>query len=194
MGTGLSAALLASLCCIAPLLALVGGATGAISAFGWVEPFRPYLIAITLVVLAMAWYQRLQANKATTACGCEEDAKRAFWKSNKFLLVISCMALLLLAFPEYAGALYRQPEAMAASVQTNFMKTVKLEVKGMSCEGCEAHVNREVGKLAGVFSVSTFYEKGSAVVKYDSTKVQPAQILQAARKTGYTVVLEEKKP
>lgn len=195
LGTGLLAALLASLCCIAPLLALVGGVTGAISAFGWVEPFRPYLAGITVAVLALAWYQRLKAEKSAAACACEGEAKPTFWKSNKFLLAVSCVALLLLAFPEYAGAFYRQqPVAKAASAQTNFTQSVKLQVKGMTCAGCEAHVNQEVGKLAGVFSVSTSYKKGSAVIKYDSTKVRPMQILQAARKTGYTVTIEDKKP
>ena len=195
LGTGLLAALLASLCCIAPLLALVGGVTGAISAFGWVEPFRPYLAGITVAVLALAWYQRLKAEKSAAACACEGEAKPIFWKENKFLLAVSCVALLLLALPEYAGAFYRQqPVAKAASPQTNFTQSVKLQVKGMTCTGCEAHVNQEIGKLSGVFSVSTSYEKGSAVIKYDSTKVRPMQILQAARKTGYTVTIEDKKP
>ncbi|PRY08400.1 copper chaperone CopZ [Pontibacter ummariensis] len=195
LGTGLLAALLASLCCIAPLLALVGGVTGAISAFGWVEPFRPYLAGITVAVLALAWYQRLKAEKSAAACACEGKAKPTFWKSNKFLLAVSCVALLLLAFPEYAGAFYKQQHvAKAANVQTDFTQSVKLQVKGMTCAGCEAHVNQEIGKLPGVFSVSTSYEKGSAVIKYDSTKVKPMQILQAARKTGYLVAIEDKKP
>lgn len=193
VGTGLFAALLASLCCIAPLLAVVGGVTGALSAFGWVEPFRPYLIVLTLAVLALAWYQRLKANRAAASCACADDGKPPVLKSNRFLLAVSCLALLLLSFPEYAGAFYRQPDAKASTVQTDFRQTVQLQVKGMTCAGCEAHVDQEIDKLAGVYSVSTSYQKGSALVTYDSTKVQPAQILQAAKKTGYKVALEKKK-
>lgn len=193
LGTSLFAALLASLCCIAPLLAIVvGGVTGAMSAFGWVEPLRSYLIAVTVAVLALAWYQRLKASRAAAACACEEDAEPIFFKSSTFLLAFSCLALLLLTFPAYAGAFYGQPGTQAASVQTDFRQIVKQQVKGMSCTGCEAHVNQQIGKLAGVFSVSTSYEKGSAVVKYDSTKIKPKQILQAAKKTGYTVAIEKK--
>lgn len=192
IGSGLAAASMASLCCIAPLLAALGGATGALAVFSWVEPLRPYLIGGTVAVLAFAWYQRLKSNKAAANCGCEEDRKSSFWKTNKYMLIMSCLALLLLAFPEYAGAFYRQPLARPTNVQTGFTQTVELKVKGMTCEGCEAHVNREIGKLTGVFSVNTSYKQGSATITYDSTKVKPSAILQVARKTGYTADLKEK--
>ena len=40
-GTGLLAALAASLCCITPLLVIVGGLGGVASTFSWLEPLRP---------------------------------------------------------------------------------------------------------------------------------------------------------
>ncbi|HEY1054273.1 MAG TPA: heavy metal transporter, partial [Emticicia sp.] len=44
---GILTAFATSLCCITPVLALLGGASGLASSFSWIEPFRPYLIGLT---------------------------------------------------------------------------------------------------------------------------------------------------
>lgn len=44
-------AIAASLCCIIPLLAFVAGVSGMASAFSWIVPIRPYLIAFTVIVV-----------------------------------------------------------------------------------------------------------------------------------------------
>ncbi len=191
IGSSLLASVLASLCCIAPLLALLGGATGAFAAFNWVELLRPYLIGLTVVLLAAAWYQRLKPAKVTADCACKDEEKPSLVKSNKFLLMVSFMAILFLSFPYYADGFDREP-ANNSMRQTGFQQTVQLQVKGMTCAGCEAHVNQEVGKVPGVFGVSTSYKAGSATVTYDSTKVKPQQIVEAARKTGYKVSVKGK--
>ncbi len=55
--TSMLTALGASLCCITPVLALISGASGVASVFSWIEPFRPYLIGITILVLSFAWFK-----------------------------------------------------------------------------------------------------------------------------------------
>ena len=76
LGAGLLTAIAASLCCITPILAIVGGLGGVASAFSWMEPFRPYLIALTIVVLSIAWYNTLKTKKSDIDCDCEEETKR----------------------------------------------------------------------------------------------------------------------
>lgn len=66
---GLLTATAASLCCITPVLALLGGASGLASSFSWIEPFRPYLIGLTVLVFALAWYQKLKPQKQVD-CDC----------------------------------------------------------------------------------------------------------------------------
>lgn len=53
IGTGLLTAIAASLCCITPVLALVAGTSGLASTFSWLEPFRPYFIGLTVLVLGI---------------------------------------------------------------------------------------------------------------------------------------------
>jgi len=92
LGAGLLTAFAASLCCITPLLALFSGSTGIASAFSWMEPYRPYLIGLTIAVLAFAWYQKLIPNafgtkKEAIDCACEED-NPSFWQSKRFLGIV----------------------------------------------------------------------------------------------------------
>ena len=63
IGAGLLTAITASLCCITPVLALIAGTSGIASTFSWIEPFRPYLIGLTILVLGFAWYQKLKSQK-----------------------------------------------------------------------------------------------------------------------------------
>ena len=64
VGAGVLSAVAASLCCITPVLALISGASGVASTFSWMEPARPYLIGITVLVLGFAWYQKLKPRTA----------------------------------------------------------------------------------------------------------------------------------
>ena len=99
--SGLLAALAASLCCIAPLIAVLGGISGIASAFSWIEPFRPYLTGFTVVVFAFAWYQQLRKN-AAAAENCDCNGKpEPFLKSKKFLLAVTLLSAVLIAFPYY---------------------------------------------------------------------------------------------
>ena len=63
IGTGLLTAIAASLCCITPVLALIAGTSGLASTFSWLEPFRPYFIGLTILVLVFAWFQKLKPIK-----------------------------------------------------------------------------------------------------------------------------------
>ena len=63
IGAGLLTAIAASLCCITPVLALVAGTSGLASTFSWLEPFRPYFVGLTILVLGFAWYQKTKTEK-----------------------------------------------------------------------------------------------------------------------------------
>ena len=70
---GLFSAIVASLCCITPVLALFSGATGVASTFSWIEPYRPVLIGLTLLTLGFAWYQKIKSLPQDIDCVCGDD-------------------------------------------------------------------------------------------------------------------------
>ncbi|MHA8056264.1 mercuric transport protein MerTP [Aquirufa nivalisilvae] len=184
IGTGLLTAFAASLCCITPVLALIAGTSGLASTFSWVEPFRPYLIGLTIFVLGFAWYQKLKPKKQID-CKCEIDEKQNFMQTKSFLGIVSVIAILLLSFPIYARVFF--PKVNNSSIITQEYKTQKVEftIKGMTCSSCEHHVKTEISKLKGIAEVLVSYENGNAIVKFDNKQTSITEIEKAINSTGY---------
>ncbi|GAA3976377.1 hypothetical protein GCM10022407_22230 [Hymenobacter antarcticus] len=196
LGAGLLAALAASLCCITPLLAVVGGLGGVASSFSWLEPFRPYLIVLTVGVLGFAWYQKLKPLPADD-CGCALDAKHSLLQSKGFLGVVTVLAALLLAFPYYGAKLYptaTRPAPLITSGAAPVWQTANCRIGGMTCEACAKHVEHAVQQLPGVRSVSVSYDQGTAQVRFDAAKSPAAQVAQAINGTGYQVLATDQPP
>lgn len=187
VGTTIITAIAASLCCITPVLALIAGTSGIASTFSWIEPFRPYLIALTILVLAIAWYQKLKPKKQEIDCDCE-DQKPKFINSKKFLLLVTLLAGLMLAFPYYTKIFYPNPNKEVVYVSESNVNKIEYSIKGMTCTGCEVHIESEVNKLDGIIEVKAYHEKGNTIVKYDKTKVTNKEIEDAVGKTGYEII------
>lgn len=185
---GLLTATAASLCCITPVLALLGGASGLASSFSWIEPFRPYLIGLTVLVFAFAWYQKLKPQKQVD-CDCETDNKKSFWQSKSFLGIVTVFAGLLISFPYYAKVFYPKPQEIKAVVvdKTNIQQAV-FKIKGMTCESCTQHVNTEISKVKGIVEFQTSYENSNSTVKFDNSKTSIDSIAAAIHSTGYKVI------
>lgn len=187
--TGIFTAVAASICCITPVLALIAGTSGIASTFSWVEPFRPYLIGLTIIVLVFAWYQKLRPKtQKEIDCACEDDAKPTFWQSKQFLFIVTVFAGLMLAFPYYSSLFYAQPTKEIVYVSQSNIEKHTFEVEGMTCAGCEAHVESEVNKLDGIISVKASYENANTIVEFDKNKTDYPAIRKAIESTGYKVV------
>ena len=184
--SSLITAITASLCCITPVLALIAGTSGIASTFSWIEPFRPFLIGITITVLLFAWYQQLKPKKEVD-CECDPEGKPKFIQSKTFLGVVTIIAALMLAFPYYSSVFYASPDKQIIVFDRADIKIIELKISGMTCTGCEDHVNHEVNKLNGIVSSKASYEKGNAIVEFDQTKTNEAEIVQAINATGYKI-------
>lgn len=187
IGTGLLTAFAASLCCITPVLALFSGATGIASTFSWMEPYRPYLIGLTIAVLAFAWYQKLKPKKAAMDCVCKED-KPSFWQSKSFLGIVTVLAFLLMAFPSYSKIFFpKTPATQVIVVDKSNIQRLKLSVSGMDCQACTQTINLALSKVPGVLEYSTDYKDGSSLIKFDHSKTGGQAIVNAVNETGYKV-------
>lgn len=188
----------ASLCCITPVLALISGTSGLASTFSWLEPLRPWLIGGTVAILGFAWYQIFKRKpKEDMDCDCEtEPNKTSFMQSKKFLGIITVFAALMLTFPSYSNIFYPNNISESSGFLTSDSSkfhTVVLDVKGMTCSGCEIHIVHEVGNLEGVKAVEASYTNGTATVEYSSLKLDKMDIVNAINLTGYTVIEKDQK-
>lgn len=190
--TGMLAAIGASLCCITPVLALLAGTTGVASTFSWLEPLRPWLMGVTVLVLGFAWYQKLKTRSGDdTTCACEDGTiqKRAsFLQSKKFLVLITLFAFLMAAFPHYSHVFYPTNKKEIAVTESDNMISQEFPIKGMTCQGCAVHVESEVNKLSGIVDVQASYDNANAKVRYDKNKISSEEIEAAINSTGYKVI------
>ncbi|MEQ8518622.1 MAG: mercuric transport protein MerTP [Cytophagales bacterium] len=192
IGAGLLTAFTASLCCITPVLALIAGTSGLASAFSWLEPFRPYFIGLTIIVLGFSWYQKLKPQKEMD-CDCETEEKPTFIQSRKFLGIITALAITMLAFPYYAYVFYPETEKQYIILDKSNIQKVYFSIDGMTCTGCEVHLNHEVNKLSGIIKSTASYEKGNAIVEFDNSKTNISEIEMAINGTGYSVTDKKEK-
>ncbi|RUT73115.1 mercuric transport protein MerTP [Ancylomarina longa] len=191
VGSGIITAIAASLCCITPVLALIAGTSGIASSFSWMEPFRPYLMGFTILVLGFAWYQKLKPRTLEEIeCACEKDEKPSFWQSKKFLGIITVFAALMLAFPYYSPVFYPKNKHEVITVNTADIQTIKLDIEGMTCDACDSHVAYAAQEVDGVIEAKADHKTGTAEVKFDKSKTSAETIIQSIDKTSYKVVGE----
>ena len=193
-GAGILSAIAASLCCIAPVIALLAGTSSVAANFAWIEPARPYLIGLSIIVLAFAWYVKLKPSKANCMdCNCETTKKASFLQSKAFLGLVTVFAILMIAFPLYAKVFYPKPKVQTVTaIADDNKQQVKFTIQGMTCEGCEEQVNNELAKVIGVLAYKTSYACRNSIVTFDKSKVDLKTIAAAINNTGYKVSSEEK--
>jgi copper chaperone CopZ len=93
----------------------------------------------------------------------------------------------MLAFPYYSGIFYPNTEKQIIVVNKSDIKTTEFKISGMTCAGCEEHVNHEVNKLNGIVNLRASYENGNAIIEFDKTKTNETEIEKAINSTGYKV-------
>jgi copper chaperone CopZ len=186
---GILSAFATSLCCITPVIALLAGSSSIAANFSWIEPARPYLIGLSIAVLLFAWYVKLKPTKTNDMdCNCETKKKASFLQSKTFLSIVTVFAILMMTFPLYAKVFYPKPKAQATILAAvDNKQQVKFTIQGMSCAGCEEHVNSQLAKVRGVLAYKTSYASKNSLVTFDKSKVDVKAIEAAINETGYTV-------
>jgi len=192
IGGAVFAAIASSLCCVLPLVAVLFGvgAFGAASAF---DTLRPYLLVLAFTALAFSFY-RIYFRREECAEG-EACATKPVNKINQLFLWVGLLVISAFALAPYytgylmaaAGNSQSSNEAMTvvSSEENQANKSVIIEVEGMTCAGCEPHINETLKKLNGVVSAEASYEKKNVKVVYNSKQISLEQIKKAIDEIGY---------
>ena len=102
------AALLASGCCVAPLLLAVVGVSGAwIGQLRRIEPYSPWLMGLSLVALAVAGWRLFRGTSGVAACGVDDaPCRRVNLAARRWFWAVALLALVPLAAPIVAPWFY----------------------------------------------------------------------------------------
>lgn len=99
LAVGGIAAILASTCCLGPLLLVALGVSGAwIGNLTALEPYRPFFIAAALIALGFAGWQIFRSKQACEAGAvCATPRARTAYKT--VFWIVAVLVLIALAFP-----------------------------------------------------------------------------------------------
>lgn len=188
LGGAMAAAFGAALCCIGPVLfALLG--LGAFSAASVFASLRPYLLAVAVLALAFGFY-RVYFRREECAPG-EACATKPVSKINRAALWVALFVVVAFALSPYyvgyiaAAVAHPKQPAPIASVQSDLLETVTVEVEGMTCESCEVPIKAALDKTPGVRSAEVSFKNGNARIQYDPTQTNLDKIKSAINSTGY---------
>ena len=187
MGTAVFSAVSLKLCCWGPLLLTsVVGISGSSVYFSWLIALKPYLLAIAFLSLGLAFYQVYKKKKVDDCDNCETD-KPSFFKSKFYLWLVTVFVVVMILVSYYPQIFH--PMATKGIVATNntHIQTVKLNVEGMVCSGCEENINHSVNKINGVTNVTTSFERGTSIIEFDTTKTNVDEIKKVIQSKGYLI-------
>lgn len=178
----LAAGLLASACCIGPfVLGAIG--LGSLGLGTWLAPARPWLLALTAVLLAVGFYLAYRPPRAR-ACepgqACETPEKRR--PQRIIMWGVTLVAAALATYPSWGA----RPGGQAPSAaRDSSAAVVTLDVRGMTCDACAAGIERGLREVPGVVQASVDYEQSRAEIVVANASIDPRLLIAAVKKRGY---------
>lgn len=68
------------------------------------------------------------------------------------------------------------------------LKSVTVNLQGMTCEACEKTITTITGKVSGVTDIKASFMKQTAIVEFDQTQTDVRKIMDSIGSTGYKVL------
>lgn len=78
----------------------------------------------------------------------------------------------------------------SVTVAADVIKTVTLEVQGMTCAACPITVKTALKRVPGVSGVKVDYKTGIAEVNYDPNKTSADELAKAVTTVGYPTTVK----
>jgi len=177
------AAIAASFCCIGPIVVVLLG-VGSIGAFAAFEAYRPYLIAVTTILLSTSFYLTYRKQEVKCEDGTCRVAGGGRW-NKATLWLATLLAAIAIAFP-YLDVVQTQ----AAETPAGTNASVVLHIDGMDCSACAKGLEATLGRIAGVQNATVKYTDESAIILYNPMQVQPERFVELVDETGYKATIE----
>src|SRR5437879_1618121 len=182
---GILSTLLASICCVGPLL-LVAIGLGSGAAF--VGRYHWFFLIGGMAVLTWAWAKYLREK---TVCDCEHKAMGG-QRSAIVTLLITTALVIGFAGLNISRYVFGSVPPGAESRLPNGLSCVVLSVDGLSCVACEIPVRHALRRIDGVKAIYVRAGTKTATGEYEPVKKTPEQLVAAINSTGYRASLPNK--
>ncbi len=200
-GIGIKSGIIASACCIIPLILVVifvsigvGSVTLALS----FAQYRPYFIALGSAFLLVSLY--LYFKRKYGRCDLNiigRNIRFLLMTITIFITVFSTTSYVIL--PILSQPVYSALPSPSTSTQTTDtprvgLHEVTLNVGGMTCSSCADGVEYALKQKIGVVEAKVKYPEGTGIVTYDPTKITDREISQTITELGYNAeIVQDKK-
>lgn len=186
---GLLAAVAASSCCILPLI-LGAASAGTLGLGAALAPYRPYLVGLTLLLLAGGFYftYRPQQSGCKTECDTTQKTARAKRFNKTLLWVVAVFTVGALAYPNLAAYAVSRAESKAPMVAESLpSQEVAFTVGNLTCAECTLSIAKALKNAPGVYEASIDFASKRAVVRYDAKRVGVTKLRSVIEQSGFSV-------
>lgn len=187
--------ILASSCCVLPLLAIALG-LGSIGLGPFFGRFEPWLDLGGVVLVVAAWFYFLRERRRLYALGSTIKGER------RTIVALSVATVLVMLFGGPALVVRVLPSSLraqatvaptdhsnaaspsSADAASSYLRKV-LAVKGMDCYACVPKIEHSLGKVSGVHLAAVDLNRQTVTVEYDPAEATPDALVNAVKAAGY---------
>ena len=184
----IGAAVAASACCILPLVLGVAGA-GSLGFGTLLTPYRPYLFALTLLMLGRAFFFAYRPAKGSCASdsSCSTSKLSGANRASKIILwTVAFLTAGVLAYPNIAdlharAVMAARPQAVVSSRG----KTAVFALRNLTCLDCTLQIVDALKKTPGVTDATVDFRARRATVQYNPSRVTVPALRGAITRLGF---------
>ena len=173
---GILSALLASVCCVTPLILVLLG-LGSLGIGAVLGRFHWWFLFAAIGLLTYGWRAYVQEKRRCRTAQCEMPRSTT---TRAVLLGASVIVAASVGLNLYAHASQR-----AATAPPTSEASIVLPVEGMTCLTCELTVESSLKRLPGVASADASVAQQIVTVSYDPAQVTVDKLIAAINQTGY---------
>ncbi|HLH78115.1 MAG TPA: heavy metal-associated domain-containing protein [Candidatus Binataceae bacterium] len=186
--------ILASTCCLFPLLA-IGLGLGSIGLGSFFGRFEPWLDLGGVLVVIAAWLYFMHERRRVYALGSTIKGERrtlvALSVATVLVVLFAGSALVSHLLPPsspmqttFAQSATIRASGASTTARVNYPRAV-LAVTGMECYACVPEIEHSLNKVPGVHFAQVDFHHQTVTVEYDPAKATAAQLVSAVKSVGY---------
>ena len=179
---GILSALLASVCCVTPLILVLLG-LGSLGIGAVLGRFHWWFLGAALVLLTAAWRRYVQERKR---CATERCEMASGTPTRWTLLVASLVVAAFAGVNVYTVASQRIAQAASSGAHSqNHLTEAVIPVEGMTCLTCELTIESGLKQLPGIQHADARVAEQAVSVRYDPAQISVGDMVDAINKSGY---------
>lgn len=201
--TGFWSGILASLCCVGPLVIVLFG-LGSVSFALSLSQYRPYFLGLGFLFMIGAIF--LHLNKKNKTCDINCFSVEGLKREKKFIISVVISMAIIYVFALYIlvpaispfiyGSLSQKTTIQTGNTvnpinENSDLRTLSLKINGMTCSGCAYGIQNILESLNGVVKAKVNYPEGTGEVIYDADKITKEEIVSSVESPYSAEVIKD---